>query len=277
MGFMFSIGYSLGNFQVLGYYMPINYKNSTYRQSSIVYGAYAKFSISEKKRLECAIDQSLFKTEDEFYGDFSTTQYDLTGLFTNYFSNYWNSHVGIHYISSSDEISTGTNVILTGINYMNPLQWNSGVTIYYSTYPSQPDGQLTVSQVTQNLGFYIGDRIKSSFYIESRIHYIQLSREISFKKKEFYSLEQLYTYYRNRWSASLSIWTGEQLFAVHNNGFILYNVAEKYTGATSVTFTHDVGEKTSITLGTVYMVFREAETNTKATMNALKLSIGHSF
>jgi len=106
---------------------------------------------------------------------------------------------------------------------IEPVRYDAmiyGGSIHYS--------DSSVFQISPKFGFYVGDYYSyGSFYLETRGYYIRLSDDVGFGKN-FLSAEQKISYSYKNFVLSLSGWLGEQSFAVKNNGFVVYNLSEKY-------------------------------------------------
>jgi len=265
-----------GRFSSYVYYLPISYHGSDYRIQSTVYGIFGDFAFKEAFHTSFEYDRSDFETGFDSTS-VHTLQNDFTLLNTYYYSGFWETHFGLHYLTSNDEYSKNTNTVILGLGRYVPFQWSADITCFYTSYPNMSEKPLYVFQATQRFGVSIGDRIQSGFTYESKFHFIHLSHEINSSKVEFYSLEQNIVYYRTRWSAALNLWAGEQMFAVHNNGFLLINFGELYRGSAGITLTVYLSEKTSVTAGYQRIWFSDLNSDNDAQAELLKISVGHSF
>ncbi|MFZ0391923.1 MAG: hypothetical protein WAN36_15790 [Calditrichia bacterium] len=212
----------------LTYYMPLNYNHSKYRQDSFTIGNYAYVGIGLKHSVEAEIDYSKLRYQfgnrkDEF------DQWDFSFIYNYYTANSWKYIAGLHYIKIDDPRSDNSVTFFGGFSRYAPYQWNMQVQAYFSAYPNYRP-RLAAYQVTPQIGFHIGNRIRSSLYFAARFYYIHLSEALSFGKQDFFSLESELIYTINRLDIIINGWAGEQAFSVNNSGLLVSNIEELYKG-----------------------------------------------
>jgi len=248
---------SLTTAYVLPYFSLTNYTQTFQKDNAITGGLYAYYGLGLKHSLEGDISYSNIHyrnlTQDVMGRHFRTRSFnlrqaDITAIYTNLqFSNLkW--RIGVHTIFSNDSLTNNGIILFAGINRYRTKYYNAGIDVYASFYRDYTP-ELKVLQVTGTFGFNFGNYFTTgSFYMETKGIYIRLSDEIGFNGKQFPSVKQSLFYYRKRITLSVYFWTGFQVFAVRNDGFLVFNLAEKHLGAWGGSVRYDMSKKSSLTV-----------------------------
>jgi len=259
-------------FDGLAYYAPLYYRHSNAREGGYVTGVYTYLGHGVNHSLESVLDF----TRMRYKGGLDIDQWDLTAVYTHYSPTSTNYRLGVHYLKSDDPFSNHAITLFTGVNQHVPYQRNLGVDGYVTLYHNYLPG-LTVFQVTPKIGFHIGNQVQSGFYVESKGYYIGLSDELGTDGHHFYSLEESVRYYRGNLSVTVLGWAGEQVFAVRNDGMVLYNLAELHRGGYGGSIRYVLGPSTSFGFGAFAEVFSDIGETNEATSTRLVFSLGHTF
>jgi len=233
------------SYRLAVYALPLTYHNSAVKDNGIATGIGGYYSPTHRNWLEGQADYTLlnFENSDEL------KQGDFTVAYTTYPGSKVYLRFGGHLTTSDyavlDTITTqmgmGNRVIsrviknhsysnsyslFTGFHFYKLYKWTLGVDAYWSRYPDLAPA-LSVYQLTPKLTVTFGDyNTYGSFYLVSRLYTQFLDHSFGYDRKEYYSLEQTLQYYKNRWMLQGFFWTGEQYFAVRNDGFTVFNLAE---------------------------------------------------
>ena len=223
-------------FALYGTYL--DYDHSGIKDSGYSFTAYGSFGDGKHHGLEAAISQ-LHINYESGYSDLDQTDYALAYTNTGSLHPNLSLRLGGHYISTDDDLTDEGWIVFTDFTYVIPWRWNAGLEFSYSNYDEVVD--LDVFQISPHVGkfFYFGKR---SFYLEARGYYIHIDedKKIGLSMKNYYSFELSGTCTRGPLSVKLSGWVGQQIFAVKNSGFVVYNLAEKYRGGASMEVTYRI-------------------------------------
>ncbi|WP_029520932.1 hypothetical protein [Persephonella sp. IF05-L8] len=292
---IFPLAYGIENINydamVFGGYL--NYSNSEAKDYGYYMGLFGYMGINNQHTLEGSVSYTNIK-----YLDGGTlNQFDYTGLYRNYSLPNTQIKAGLHYISSDDKATDGGIIFLVGGELYEQYKRNIGVDFSYSYYGNYEINKtytymrgkfssttvtktisgLSVFQVSPKLGFYIGDYYNyGSFYLETRGYYIGLSDDVGFGKN-FLSIEQNISYYYKEFTLSLSGWIGEQTFAVKNDGFVVYNLSEKYKSGYAFSIGYNMNKKTRISAGISQDRFKEINSTKTSELTSLFFTLGATF
>ncbi|OMH39906.1 hypothetical protein [Desulfurobacterium indicum] len=183
---------------------------------------------------------------------------------------------GLHYIITNDNLTNNGIVFYFDGTYFKPYNWNSGVEFAVSYYPETID--LQVIQLSPHFGKYYYTTF-GTFYGGAKFYYITLNKpdEIGVNDKNFYSTEVFLNFYRGKTDLGFSVWKGEQVFAVKNSGFVVYNLTEKYESGVSVEggyyFTKNYRLGATISINK----FEDLETGNDVTQTVVTVSLGYKW
>ena len=260
------------SFTVMSYHMPINYKNSGVRENSSLTGVYSSWQIDLNNSVEFAVDYSDLKY---MYG-FQLDQYDYTFVYNNESIPEWRFRTGAHYIVSDDGLTDKGFVIFGGIEKYRFRSWDAMINIYYSNYADYTP-KLNVIQLSPNFGLtFMVDRTQG-LYLNSQVNYIMLSDTVQSDKKNFFSLRETLTYFNSNLSISAYALFGEQKFAVRQDGFLVYNVADLMKSGLGASITYSFTPSFFLKGGVEYDKFEEEAYGTKATSTKFLILAGFNF
>ncbi len=247
----------------------INFSDSSIRDDGWAATAYFNFS----KDLHNSLEVACSKTFIDYIETSDLNQLDFTIVYNN-INQFVKNHIfrfGFHYIISDDKLTDKGKIFHFKVTYFRYNNWNIGTELDYSNYKANSD--ISVFQIRPNFGFYFS-AFQKRFYTESRFYYI-LEREKD--TNNYYSFEQLFSLYIGRINFLLSGWLGKQIFAVKNDGFVVYNLSDHYLRG----FLFETGYKLTRNIYTSidfnYQWLKHVINNEKAKELIITFSIGYSF
>ncbi len=290
--FTFAYGTEPVRFDAMVYGGSINYSNSEVKDYGYYLGLYGYIGIDNLHSLEGSINYTYI----DYLNGSDLNQFDYTALYTNYSIPEVKIKAGIHYIDSDDKATDNGIVLFGGGEIYEPYKKNAGIDFAYSYYRDYNVAKtstysfmrrrftsttnstgLSVFQISPKFGFYIGDYYNyGSFYLETRGYYIRLSDDVAFGKN-FFSVEQNVSYFYKNFVLSLSGWIGEQTFAVKKDGFVVYNLSEKYKSGFSASIKYIMDERSSVTAGVSQDRFKEIGSAKTTRATTLFFTFGVTF
>jgi len=257
---------TLKEVHLLPYIAYINFENAFQKEYTGVFGIYGYYGVGLKHSFEAGADftQINFGTRDLEvseevirFNEFKINQLDLTAVYNNFQLLNLQLRAGIHTIITDDSLTNNAIIVFGGVKRYRSNIYNAGIDIYGSFYNNYAPN-LKAVQITATFGFNFGNYYQSgSFYAETRGHYINLSEEAGFGETQFPSIEQSLFYYYKKFTMEAFFWIGYQLFAVQNNGFVVYNLAERHLGAYGGTIKFGLSNKASIKIKISRARFKE--------------------
>ncbi|MCK5217977.1 hypothetical protein KAR10_00545 [bacterium] len=268
------------------YYVPLCYQESLSRETGLVTGIYHYFGYGSNASWEAAVDFMQLKYTDGFM----QKQADFTAVYTNYACKNIKFYLGTHYITTQLAYSNQGLVFLGGINYYRPHSWNAALEGMYSVY-SGYEPSLRIAEVSPKLGFYLWTNILSSGYIQVQGYYIQ-PQDYNIPTQGHYSEPGQAPPENKKYclSAELSLtleyqgfmlqgfgWQGEQMFAVRQKGFVVYNSAEKYKNGYGLSLRYTWRKRLGITVSWSQEQFSDIGEDNLAEARRLMLSLGYRW
>ncbi|WP_456464653.1 hypothetical protein [Persephonella sp.] len=288
--FTFAYGTEPVRYDAMLYGGYIDYSSSDLKDYGYYTGLYGYMGIGNQHSFEGNIGYIYIKYLDGS----DLNQFDYTGLYTNYSIPNTKIKVGVHYIDSDDKATDNGIVLFGGGEIYELYKKNAGIDFAYSYYgdyninktytymrsrltSTTTSTGLSVFQLSPKFGFYLGDYYNyGSFYLETRGYYIRLSDDVAFGKN-FFSVEQNVSYFYKNFVLSLSGWIGEQTFAVKKDGFVVYNLSEKYKSGFSASIKYILSKKSSITAGLSQDRFKEVGSAKTTRATYLYFTFGVTF
>ncbi len=258
------------NLQAYG--VPIHYSDSATKSDGFLAGVYAYIG-QGMHSFEVEADH----TRINYKGAPDLEQWDYTGVYS-YYRSRWKYRAGIHYIDSTDDWSNRGITLFAGARYFAYNNWDMGIDGYFTRYSNQTP-HLSVSQVTPNIGWYLMKWKVSGIYLQLFGNYIHLNKdtELGLTDRNYYSGEGDLTYYYNRFSIKGYGWTGKQVFAVRNDGFVVYNLAEKHDGGFGGSISYDFANGLKVSLRSAVERYKEIGATRHSTMVTYMILLGRSF
>ena len=104
-----------------------------------------------------------------------------------------------------------------------------------------------------------------------------MSDEIGLGKQNFVSLQASVDYYYKSLTANAFVWSGEQVFAVRQGGFTVYNLSEKHTGGYGGSLKYAFGQSVAATVALFNEQFRDIGFVDDVSLTTLHLSLGFTL
>jgi hypothetical protein len=230
-------------FGVTPYVGYIDYHNSTVKKQAYTSGVYGFAGLGPEHLVEGEADY--INREDRYIPDLR--QWDYTLVYSNFSIPGWKFRLGGHYIDNNDPPSDGAWVTITGAHYYVPGKWDAGLDAYYSRYDSFIP-QLDVYQLSPHLALEFLRSGDHHFRNDLRVHWIDLGEDVGVGRQQLLSVEDRIAFVWRQWTFGASGWTGQQTFAVRNDGFTVYNLAEKHRGGFGLDVSYALNNHVALTL-----------------------------
>jgi tetratricopeptide (TPR) repeat protein len=209
---------------VTPYYAYLDYGSQSIKSYGNTWGVYGR--LAALNSLEAAYEY----TNLQFRDGFNLDQHDMTMVFSYLRRPNLKLRVGGHAIDTTDVFTDGAWTLLAGAHYYVTNVWDVGVDTYFTRYEDHPVNQSIV-QITPHVGIQQVTPRGATVRLDVRGHYINTDEEVGgLGTEDFYSLEARLGWSCNRLGLALTAWTGEQAFAVRQDGFVIYNLAERHDG-----------------------------------------------
>ncbi|TCK06324.1 hypothetical protein [Phorcysia thermohydrogeniphila] len=214
-------------------------------------------------------------------------QQDFTVAYTNT-NGFLRNHTftfGLHYINSDDDLTDGGFTLFFDGTYSSYqktypylFNWSGGIGFYYTSYSNTVD--FNVFQVTPHATFRLfSDYKRGALYTDVTGYgiYVENKSKVGLGDSNYYSLDVALRYYYGGLDVKFGGWAGEQVFAVKNSGFVVYNLKEKYKGGVygELGYTFRNGLRVSLNLS--INRYKEVDTGESVTQTVGTLSVGYRF
>lgn len=257
-------------FDALFYGGPLVYQSSQIKKSGYSGGLYGYFGIGKYHSMQGEFDNTRINYKDGT----RLKQNDFTFLYNNFSIPQVKLQLGGHYISTTDPTTDNGFIIFGSILFYKTYLWNMGMTAYFSNYENG-NPSFQVYQFSPKIGIGTVPLSPATYiYMETQFHMIFLSRQSGGSKRQYYSLEQAVVFTGTNWSLRGNGWIGEQMYAVRNGGFTVYNLPEREKGGFGASFRYVSSQKSAITFGLNYQAFQDMDTNISAQVFYPYVSIG---
>jgi hypothetical protein len=209
--------------------------------------------------------------------DFTIRFSDLGQLVPNYSLN-----MGFHYIDTDDDVTDEGKIFFGQATYFVSNIWNAGVQAAYSIYEDTRD-DLSVVQIAPHIGYFYGSHPENRLYFESELFFIHTTDDIRIGNanhlgdREFLSFQQSVTYTYDAFHTKLYAWVGEQVFAVKNSGFVVYNLSDKYKGGMGIDTGYSFKNDWKITLNISREKLKHIGFSDSSKIKVATVSVGKKF
>ena len=212
-------------------------------------------------------------------------QNEITLVYSNV-DNILKNHtisLGAHYISTNDALSRGAHTFFADCTYSNSFspyyyKWSGGLSLYYTRYSNEV-GFSAVQLNPHGTYKLFSDAQRGALYIDLTGYAIHLTKDepVGLSKKNYYSLEGALRYYYGRYDFKVGGWVGQQVFAVKNGGFVVYNLAEKYKGGAQAEVGYTFKNGIRLSAGVSYNRYKELATDNDVDQTVFTASLGYRF
>jgi len=240
------------------YYGWMNYHDTAAKDHSQVLGLYASLAYGPEHLVEAEEDYL-----NKFYRGFTSLhQWDTTVTYANLSLPHLKLRLGGHYVDSDDPYTDQGWVAFAGVEYYVATRWAAGVDAYFTDYPKFQN-KLEVGQLTPHLDLTLWRGAHHTWYNDLRGYWIHLNHEFD-GRQDLFSLEDRLSLNWRRWTVSLYGWAGEQLFAVRNDGFALFNLGERHQAGYGLELRYALSTHLALALRASREEFRDLATTPHA-------------
>ncbi len=224
------------------YYAHIDYGSKSIKQLGNVGGLFFRASYINSLEMAAEYTDIRYRSGYELY---------QTDLITNY--NYLELEnlrlrIGGRVTSSNNDFIDASWVAFLGAHAYKSGFWDIGADTFVSQYDNLGPNK-TIFQLTPHVGVETKPSPDTRVRLDFRTYYINTdSRVVSLGKSNFYSTEGRLQIDYAPWSFALFGWTGEQTFAVRNDGYIVFSLAELHTGGYGLELNRTFNESAFMTL-----------------------------
>jgi len=253
---------------IMPYTGILHYVDSSTKDRAHVTGLYAAYGDGRLNLFECAFERlSITRIGLPVY-----SQWDTTACYTIYPSAEWRFRLGAHFLYGDDWASDSGHTFFFGGHTIRPRGWNTGWDAYISQYPTARP-TLAVLQATPHIGYTMPLSVNSSLCTDIKSYAIYPGDIPTIHRRTYFSLEGTISAEWRRWKYSAFYWDGRQLFAVRNDGFTVYNVAEAHLAGGGLSISHTLFSMTSVVLQANYDRWIDVLSNRRAYSTTLMAMI----
>jgi hypothetical protein len=236
-------GAGLFHFDLTPYGGYIDYHHSSVKKQAFVSGVYGSVGYGSAHLLEGEVDY--INRANRFISDLH--QWDCTLIYSNFSIPHWKFRAGAHHIESTDEPSDGAWVAIAGAEYHFAGAWDAGVDAYCSWYENF-NPRLTVFQCVPHLGLEVLKSPDRHLRNDLRLYWIDIGDDVGVGRQQMFSVEDRLAFTWRQWTLGACGWIGQQTFAVRNDGFSVFNLAEKHKGGCGMDVSYVMGEHAAMTV-----------------------------
>jgi hypothetical protein len=252
------------------YYVPVNYDNAHFKKQALVQGVYYYSGRGIKNSIETQIEQTNIK----YNTDFSYKQQDIVFVYSAYAPGEM-TRAGLHFARTSTVADDGM-ALFFGSARHKPDGGFSRFDVYVSKYDGYSPNVM-VYQISPAIGRTIYKSNGSSLYLQTRGYYIHPTKQIGNNARDFFSVGQTISFTKRNVTAGISAWTGRQVFAVRNDGFVMYNSAEVHKGGYGASISYNMPNQTKLTLFAGKEAFSDFGYDNSAASTQIGVSAGRTF
>ena len=241
------------------YYAYLDYHGTASKDYAHSAGLYTSLGFGTAHLFEAEADYI-----HKFYRGFPLLQqWDTTVAYANFSIPRVKLRFGGHYVASQDPFTDQGWVAFGGAAYYLPGRWEAGVDGYFSQYPKFQD-HLEAIQLVPHFGLTLWRGANHAWNNGLRGYWIHLNRDF-LGGRDFFSLEDRLSLSWRRWTFAAFGWAGEQVFAVRNDGFALYNLGEKHEAGYGAEVRYDFTDHFAIMVRASREHFRDLAATPNAT------------
>lgn len=205
-------------------YVGFGSYSSNISEDDVLIGLYT--FIKEK---DYSVEFSVESKNQNYTDGTKLNQVNLVGAYKTYLSSTVKINGLFHYISNN-AASNGTAIALIDVDKTFKKKFTLGIQVIYSIYNADTLAK-NMLQIKPTLKFKYGHNRSKWGSIVPRISFYYLnpgSKNVSLENN-YFSSEFALTHTKGAFISTASVWFGEQLYAVRDNGFTVYNLNELHT------------------------------------------------
>ena len=259
--------------EATAYFGGITYEGTTFKDHAWIGGVNGWVDFDRRHLVEAGLDSMAIAYHDLP----DLRQLDATAAYANFSLPRLKLRAGGHYTASDDPLTDGGWVAFGGIDWYAGSRWSVGLDGFFSRYESHAPG-LDAFQLTPRLRVDLARGSDWTLRADVAGSWIRLdSPTTGLAGDDFFSGEGRLTLLWRGWQFSGFGWAGEQAFAVRNQGYTVYNLAQKHTGGYGAEIRRQFGERLRCGIRYQREEFREILTSAEAAENIFMATIGITF
>lgn len=225
-----------------GYSGSVQYQRTTDKEHAVVNGLYAYLNAGSHLLETDIYFLDIYRRDAPVF-----RQWERTVVYSRFNRHDQRLRLGIHDVISDDAATDGGRVLIAGVGSWRPFARDAGLDVYVSHYP-HASPHLTVVQLTPRIGLLLAADTSYSLRDELKGYWIALNREVGLDQRQFFSLEQRLTLRCGRWIVVQNSWGGQQVYAVRNDGFALFNLTQQHIAGIGSELTYIVNDEIALIL-----------------------------
>ena len=263
---------------------------STLRLDLSAYGGYLAYQRTVLKRHATLFGASGFLSHDPahvFEGGFDhidiarrflprLRQTDATFAYANYFIPGLKLRLGGHYVATEDAPTDGGWSLFGSADYFFSQRILAGAQVAYTRF-SDFSPRLEIVQFTPRISATLWRDLDRSLSADLRAHWIHLGEKVPAGRTDFFSLEPRLTLTWERCTLGLFGWAGNQAFALRNDGYMLFNLAERHLAGFGGDLRYAFTPRAALALRYAREEFRELGASNTAAANSFLGTLAVSF
>jgi len=250
--------------------------NHSKKTTGGVAGAYV-MGFDSPLKVEANIEHTNIHQKDD---NDTIKQTDYT-LLLHFFEGYNFAYkVGVHKISTNDELTKGGTIYTTGLMYYKLGRYQVKTNLYYSDYSNLKTSPRAI-QISPEAGFAYGSFYSKipAFYISMKVDYIHptKNRKENSLKESYLSTSINIVNHFNKFTTLFHKWYGNRVLAVENEGFIVANNVDEQLGGLLISENYQYDKNQHIKFAYSYTTFQEKDNKKVSNSNLFLLSYLYNF
>lgn len=247
------------------------------KDSSSITGLYSKFSTPN---YSVELNYENMNLEDINSSVDKIKQTDLVARYSQLLSDYYKLNAGAHFIKSDNNESHDAKVYFLGVKYFKKNRFDVALDIVYSTY----DNNATADDVRQirlstgkTFGNYKSKMGKFIAKVGARMIYLKYTDSNSTLDSRNSSYDLSLTQFKGAFINKISWWSGDQLYAVRDRGFSVYNLDELHETGITLSSRYSITKDMGLMLSYTKENFIDLELDEEDSMERILLSFDYTF
>lgn len=203
-------------------------------------------------------------------------QTDATFAYANYFIPGLKLRLGGHYVATDDAPTDGGWSLFGSADYFFPQRFLAGAQLAYTRF-TDFSPRLEIVQLTPRLSATLWRDLDRSLSADLRAHWIHLGEKVTAGRTDFFSIEPRLTLTWERCTLGLFGWAGNQSFALRNDGYTLFNLAERHLAGFGGDLRYALTPRAALALRYAREEFRELGAANTAAANSFLGTLAVSF
>ena len=205
------------------------------------------------------------------------TQINLATSYKKYLLKNLKLNTLLHYISNNIA-SNGATIALVGLDYISENDFTLGIESAYSSYGSNSLADK-ILQIKPSASFAYGHKNSDwgVIYPGISMYYIKPYSQNTSLNNSYFSTELDLTHKKGSFTTKLQYWFGEQLYAVRDDGFTIYNLNEVHNSGTALSMHYKVDNSLGIKTSYISEYYTRIGSTSEEYMDRLLFVADFSF